>query len=344
VNGTHQWRATERGMEPMSDAPPPQYQPPEGSYPGWPPSPPPPAPGYPPYAAPYPYHAPYPPYAPSRGGNTGWIVAGVVLIVVVVVGSCFGATYAFSQIMRAAISSISNSTSAQAHTTQQFTVSDTPNIQIDIAVGTVVIVSGAPGMVSVDATVTAGGNSTAAAQRNLNAMGFSATQSDNTIAIQTTQTVSSSPFSRPEADLVITAPAAANVSAQLTTGNLELIRVTGSITATIEEGNFNAQGLTLQGNSRVEVSYGTVVLDGGLAPGATANVSVESGEVTVSLPAAPSTHLVATADSGSISISGWNVAVQPQGDGATAEGDLGTGGAGSLTIHVTSGGIVLVSR
>jgi hypothetical protein len=332
----------------MSDAPPPQHQPPEGTNPGWPSSPPP-ATGYPPYPAPYPapyptYGAPYPPYAPAQRGNAGWIIGGIVLIVIVIVGGCVGTGYAFSQFMRATIGSFGNSNTAHTHASQQFSVGDAPSLRIDIAQGTVVIVSGAPGVVSVDANISAGGNSASSAQRSLDAMGYSAIQSGNSISIHTTQTVSGSPFSLPEADLVITAPATSNVDAHLSSGNLELIRLNGTIAATIEEGNLNAQGLTLQGSSRVEVSYGGVVMDGGLAPGATANVSVERGEATVSLPATTSAHLSAQVESGDISVSGWSVSVQPQGDGAMVTGDLGTGGASALTINVSTGDIVLVAR
>jgi hypothetical protein len=326
----------------MSDAPPPQHQPPEGTYTGRPPTATPPAGGYPPYTAPYPY---YPPYAPPpRHGNAGWIVGGILAIIFVCVGSCVGATYAVGQIMRSTLNGLSNSTTAQSTTNQQFTVAAVPSLLIDNANGSVVVHGGADGAVAVAATISASGSSSAAAQRNLNGVAVSATQSGDTISIQSNDTGSGSPFFPNTVDLVITVPSASNIQVSLAGGNVEMTNVTGKINATVEAGNFNAQNLTLQDGSHIDVTFGSVLLDGAPAAGASVEVTVQRGEATLSLPPTIATHLTATADTGGVSIAGWNVPIQQQGSGATASGDLGTGGTGALIVHVVSGGIVITTR
>jgi hypothetical protein len=263
--------------------------------------------------------------------------------VLVLVG-CVVVSFAFGQFMRAAIRDLANSTTVQATTNQQFTVTGTPSIRVDNSDGSVVVHGGPAGAVTVDATISASGSSAAAAQRDLKNITVSATQSGNTISIQTSLSGSSSPFHPRTVDLVITVPATSNISVTLLAGNVDVSGVTGAVNATLEAGNFNAQGLTLQDNSQIEVVFGSLLLDGTLAPGASADVTVQRGEATFTLPAATATHLSATADAGSISIAGWNIPVQQQGSGATASGDLGTGGTGALTIHVASGSIVISAR
>ncbi|HEV2239054.1 MAG TPA: hypothetical protein VGR57_20525 [Ktedonobacterales bacterium] len=326
----------------MSDAPPPQHQPPEGTFPGWPPSAAPPA-GYPPYPAPYPYYSPYAP--PPKRGSNGWVIAGIIaVVVVVVVGSCVGAAYALGQVMRSTLNGLTNSTTVQATTNQQFSVTGTPSLLIDNVTGSVVIHGGAGTTVAVAATVSASGGSTADAERNLKAANVAATQSGDAISIQTTDAGSGSPFFPTTIDLVLTVPSASNISVNLGSGNLEISDVAGKIVATVDAGNFNAQNLTLQDGSRIDVTFGSVLLDGAPAAGANAAVTVQRGEATLSLPASVATHLTATADTGGVSITGWNIPVQQQGSGATATGDLGSGGTGVLNVHVGSGSVVISAR
>jgi hypothetical protein len=332
-------------MDPLNDSPPPWHQPPEGTYPVWPPASPPSAPGYPPYAAPY---APYPPYAPNarpRRGDNGWFVAGVVLFVAAIVGSSVAATNSLSQIMHKSSRSVTHPTSVQSHTSQHFAVTGVPTVQIDIGDGSVKVVSGAAGTVSMDATITAGGGSVAAAKRNLESTGFSARQSGNTISVHLPDMLSSSPLFPPAADLVITVPAASNVNARVTYGNVTVTGVTGVLTATLREGEFGAQGLVLRDSSRVQVNYGHVFLNGTLAPGANASVTVESGDATVTLPRSIATQLSATTESGNIRSNGWWDNLVWHGNGVNSvTGDSGPSASGALKIYVVTGDIMLNTR
>jgi putative adhesin len=338
----------------MTHFPLPQHQPPEGTYPGWPPSPPtdvpypgwsPPAPppgGYPPYGAPHPYSGG--PYAPRSRGNAGWIVGGCVAVAVILLAGCVVVTYAFGQIMRASLNQLTNTVTVHATNSQQFSVSGAPTIQIDVSSGSVVVRGGAAGAVTVESTVSATAGSTAAAQRDLRGVTVTATQAGNTITIRTSESGGGSPFFPRTADLVITVPATSNVSANLEMGTVTMSSVAGLINTTVQAGDFNAQGLTLQDGSRISVDFGSVLLDATLAPGASASVTVQRGQATLTLPGSTAAHLSAIADTGDVSISGWNVPIQQQGSGASASGDLGTGGTGTLSVHVVTGSIVMSAR
>lgn len=339
----------------MTHFPPPQHQPPEGTYPGWSPSPPPtevpypgwspPAPppgGYPPYGAPRPYSGG--PYAPQSRGNAGWIVGGCAAVAVVLLAGCVVVTYAFGQIMRSSLNQLTNTVTVHSTNSQQFSVSGAPTIQIDVSSGSVVVRGGAAGAVTVESTISATAGSTAAAQRDLLSVTVSATQAGNTITVRTSESGGGSPFFPRTADLVITVPATSNVSANLEMGNVAISNVAGLINVTVQAGDFNAQGLTLQDGSRIAVVFGSLLLDATLAPGASVSVTVQRGEATLTLPGATAAHLSATADTGDVSISGWNVPIQQQGSGASASGDLGAGGAGTLSVHVVTGSIVISAR
>lgn len=326
----------------MTYSPPPQHQPPEGTYHGWPPPPASPPGGYPPYGAPHPYSGG--PYVPKSRGNAGWIVGGCAAVAVVLLAGCVVVTYAFGQIMRASLNQLSHTVTVHATNSQLFSVSGVPTIQIEDSSGSIVVRGGAAGAVTVESTVSATAGSTAAAQRDLLGVTVSATQAGNTITVRTSESGGGSPFFPRMADLVITVPATSNVGANLEMGNVAISNVAGQINATVQGGDFNAQGLTLQDGSRIAVGFGSLLLDATLAPGASVSVTVQRGEATLTLPGATAAHLFATADTGDVSISGWNVPIQHQGGGASASGELGTDGTGTLSVHVVTGSIVISAR
>jgi hypothetical protein len=333
---------TERGAEPVSDTPPPQHQPPEGTNPGW--SPPP--GGYPPHPSAYP--PPYPYYGGPRAnanrGTAGWIVGGCVALSIILLLGCAVSAVAFGRIVGLAIHRVANAQTVQASTSQQFAVAAAPTVVVDNTAGSVIVRAGAVDTVTVEATKSVVGASPTEAQRALDGISVSATQSGDTITVHTSLSGADSLFFPRTVALVLTVPPSSNLNVTLQAGDVELSDISGVIGVNAQLGDFNAQGLTLQDGSRLTVATGSVLLDGTLAPGATAAVTVQRGEATLTLPSATATHLAASTSIGGISITGWSVPVQQQGNGATASGDLGAGSTGSLSISVTTGNIVLAAR
>jgi hypothetical protein len=331
-------------MEPMSDAPPPQQQPPEGTHPGWPPPPPGEYPPYPPQdPPPYPYYGGTP-QAPANRGTAAWIVGGCAALAVVLLAGCVVTAIAFGRIVGVAIHRVTSAVTVENNTSQQFAVTGTPSIVVENTDGSVVVRSGATDTITVEATMSASGASTTAAQRALSDISVSATQTGDTVTVRTTMSGSGSLFFPRTVALVITVPPTSNLNVTLRAGNVDVSDVSGAISVNLQLGDLNAQGLTLQDGSRFEVTGGSALLDGALAPGASVSVKVQRGEASLTLPSATTTHLAAAATTGSISISGWSVPVQQQGSGASASGDLGVGGSGSLTVNVTTGSIVITAR
>jgi hypothetical protein len=271
-------------------------------------------------------------------------VGGCAALALVVLVGCIVSAIAFGRIVGFAIHRVASAVTVQTSSSQQFAVTAPPTIVVDNADGSVVVRSGAADTVTVEATKSARGATSTEAQRELDGISVSTTQSADTITVRTSLTGANSLFFPRTVALVITVPPSSNLNVTLQAGDVELSDIAGVIGVNVQLGDCNAQGLTLQSGSRLEVATGSVLLDGALAPGATAAVTVQRGEATLTLPAATATHLAASTNIGSISITGWSVPVQQQGNGATASGDLGTGGTGSLSINVTTGNIVLAAR
>jgi hypothetical protein len=322
-------------QSPRPDVPPPyrpDVPPPYTTYPTYPP--------YQPYQQPYaPYGAPPPPAPPRQGGVPWyvWLIGGCLGLTILVGIACVVLGVTFGRL----VNTLARETPVSTTTTQPFSVTGAPTINVHDIDGQVTIMTGSAGAVTVEITKNARDTSPNAAQSDLDNITVTATQTGNTITVDTQFAAAQSLTRQLTADLTITVPPTANLALHVEAGSVEVDGVSGTVSATIGAGDFGASGVTLGDGSRIDVSTGTVTLDGALASGASVSVTVSTGDAQITLSADTSTHLDASTDLGGITISGWSIPITRSGLGAKASGDLGASPSGALTVHVATGSIML---
>ncbi|HEY7833966.1 MAG TPA: hypothetical protein VIG30_10385 [Ktedonobacterales bacterium] len=240
-----------------------------------------------------------------------------------------------------------------------FEVGLAPSLTVRNPVGTVRVVAGGEGQMALVATRRVHGVTTDATQADLDAITVNCTQEGDAVRVEVkvSQPVIGSLTHR--VDLALTVPAATQLDAQLNAGNmevsglrgrigvrldagnLELKDTSGPVTAMVSAGNAEASGITLVDGSRFTLSAGRLALGGALAAGASVEVRVDAGRARLTLAPNTATHLVASAEVGSINISGWSVPVTRNIVAARASGDLGTAPNGTLTVRVSIGDITI---
>lgn len=245
---------------------------------------------------------------------------------------------------------------------QQFAVGGAPAVVVRSPIGTTRVEAAGDGQVMVTAVRRMRGITTEVAPGSLDDIQVEMTQSGDTVRVEVH--LKNQLSNRvPRVDLVLRVPPAATldvaqnagnveiigvqsrVLAKLDAGNLQVSGTRGLLQATLSAGNVEANDVTLGDGSRLTVSAGRLVISGGLDRGAGVSIRVDAGRAKLSLPASTAARLEATAEVGSISVSGWSVPIARNVTSARANGDLGggVGGAGTLAIHVGVGDIILAA-
>lgn len=292
----------------------------------------------PPPFAPYPAYPQLPPrrpgvpwYAWAIGGCLGLVALSVLILAII-----FGL-----------IAAIAINYAHQVPLTQQRTrtlsVSGTPTLSINDSAGTVMLQRGTTGRVTVQATKSARDTSRTRAQTDLGSISVSTTQQGNTITLAATADGSTSILgSDRHVDFVISVPPTANVTAQLDAGTLVMGDISGLMQLTVDAGDVQLAGATLADGSYVHVDVGNATVSCTLAPGASLDVRVATGNAEVRLPATTRASLTAATQIGHVTITGW--AITPTSTSVTgqaAQGALGASPAGTVGIHVNTGNITL---
>lgn len=293
--------------------------------------------GYPPYPPPA---APVPQGQPRRstpfyiwvlGGFLGLVAIGGLVLAV------------FFGLVAAGVIGLLVAPEASQTQTRVFTVSDPPSLTVQNTTGSIQVVPGADGQITVQVTKRARDVSTSAAQNDLDAMTITMTQNANTLNIDARTNVTGL-IKQLKADLVITVPAAANLHLEEVTGTITVNGTTGTLSAHLSTGNIEVHRVTLTGNAQLSTTTGNLTFDGALTNGASLTATVTTGTASLTLPSATSAHLDASVNVGAISLTGWPIVVQRHGTGASAAGDLNPNPSGMLTVRVTTGDIHLTAR
>ncbi len=228
-------------------------------------------------------------------------------------------------------------------TTQTFSVSGTPMLVIDQNVGNISIATGQPGQVIVTVEKHASDVSADNARHSLETMTASLDQSGDTITIRTAAS-NDHPFTMQSVDLVITTPSATNLSITMDVGSLAVDGLSGAVSATDTTGDMEFTHATLQGTSHLSVTTGNLSINGTLASGATLDARVVTGNATLRLPASTSASVSADATVGNVTIQGWAIPVNRQVARASASGTTASHPNSSLSVHVTTGNISILSQ
>lgn len=235
---------------------------------------------------------------------------------------------------------LANEVSASVTSTQMFTVAGVPSLDIHNASGSLSVLTGAPGSVSVEMTRTARDSSQSAARTDLDKIAVTASQDGNRITV-TSDFQDESFFATSSAvNLRIVVPPTANIAADVTAGDFRVDGVSGLIELTGGAGNATLRNVSPADGSRIHVATGSVTVQGSVPPGASIDIAVNTGDVTLKLPADTRTRLDARTTIGDIHINGWQV--QPTRTnrvGAMTNDILGAQPEGTIHIRVDSGDI-----
>ncbi|HEX9057072.1 MAG TPA: hypothetical protein VF818_06015 [Ktedonobacterales bacterium] len=246
--------------------------------------------------------------------------------------------------------------------TRAFTVAGTPTVIAHDTFGSMRVATGGVGEVRVDATRKARGITTDATQADLEQLTVTFSQDGDTIRVDARATSPTVNLNRQVwCDLVLTVPAethldlkaeAGNVevgatrgnrTAKVDAGNLEIRGGSGQIVATVNAGNVSVSDASVSGSSRLRVDAGQLVLGGSLADGASLDLRVNAGRIRLTLPASTSAHVEASADIGSISITGWNIPVVRNITAARASGDTAPNPRGTISARVDIGDFAMIA-
>lgn len=275
-------------------------------------------------------------HAPRRGRRwLAWLAGGCLLMVGLAVLAC---ALVIGALAGLAIH-FANFHEAQSTLTRTLAVTGTPRIVVDGQAGDVTVIAGPAGKVTVEATRRARAESAEIASRAAQRIPVDIQQSGATVTVRARGGGDTGVGSSSAVDLSITAPARSNVDLHADTGNVSVSDVAGMVSITVGAGDARLAGVTLVGASSVDVGTGDVTLGGRLASGAALHVSVDTGDVDVTLPLAASVTIDAATALGEVRVPSWPVPVARDGAGASARGQTAVKPNSMLIIRVDTGDI-----
>lgn len=219
----------------------------------------------------------------------------------------------------------------------EYTVNNTPSLDVRNNAGAVTFTPGADRQVVVRVTKRArGGIFHAVSESDLDKVIVTIAQEGDRIIVDT-ERASRSFLKNVQIDLDITTPASSNVTLQLNAGNALMRDLRGLLNVRVNAGNFDARGVTCAGDARFEVNAGHLEFAGAVERGASLDVQVNAGIARLRLPRETPLTLDAKTTAGALDIAGWQVENGREIVQRTAYGPLGANPAGTLRIRVNAG-------
>jgi len=274
--------------------------------------------------------------APRRGRHwLAWVAGGCLLMVGLAVLAC---ALVIGALAGLAIH-FANFREAQTTMTRTLAVAGTPRIVVDGQAGDVTVIAGPAGKVTVEATRRARAESAEIASHAAQNIRVDIQQSGTTVTVRARGGGDTGVGRSSAVDLTITAPAHATLDLHADTGDVSVSDVAGMVSITMGAGDARLAGVTLAGASSVDVGTGNVMLGGRLATGAALHVSVDTGEVDVTLPLVAAVTIDAATALGEVRVPSWPVPVARERAGASARGQTAATPNSTMTIRVDTGDI-----
>jgi DUF4097 and DUF4098 domain-containing protein YvlB len=278
---------------------------------------------------------------PPRRRGARWFVWLIGCMLAVLVIALLACALVGGLLMGIAIK-LANQVSATATSTQSFTVSDTPSLDIHNPSGRVQIQQGASDSVSVEITRTARDASQSAARADLEKIVVETTQLGNQITVTSDFPDAGFFAGSSSVNLLITVPPNANITADVTAGDVQVSGVSGLMEITGGAGDVTLQDVAPADGSRIQMASGSVTLAGAIVANTAIDISVSTGDVNLQLPTETAARLDARTNNGDIHISGWPIQPSRMNNvGAVANGTLGAQAAGTIRIRVDTGDITV---
>jgi hypothetical protein len=240
---------------------------------------------------------------------------------------------------------LANEATATDTSTRTFSVLGAPTLAIRNAAGKLTVRAGTTGTVTIDITRTSRDTSASAARDNLQNITVTTAQTGDQITLSTDFSNDGYFASANSVDLAVTVPPNTNITANVTAGNVDIDGVSGQMELTQGVGDASLSNILLADGSNVQVANGSVAVDGVIPAHATVAITVNTGDVTLRLPATTETRLDARTNVGDIHFTGWNLQpTRANSAGAVVNEALGTQPSGTVRIRVDSGDIHISQR
>lgn len=283
------------------------------------------------------------PHARRRTRWYAWIAGGCIGMCFLLVIGCALLGGAITGL----IYTFANQKEATATASQTLAISGTPTVDVTNEAGSITVEHGTAEQVKIVYHKRVHDVSQNDAQRALNAMVVTVSQTGNTITVnvRSPSVASMEAFgSQHIVDLTLTVPSTTNLQLQLTAGNMHVSDVSGTLTANVQAGNVDVRNVSLADSSSVRIGAGNATFDGSFLDGSSLDVRVATGNIDVALPPNAAIHIAADTAVGDVTISGWPITSTSAGTGASATGDTAARPTGTLTLHADTGRISVEAR
>jgi hypothetical protein len=226
--------------------------------------------------------------------------------------------------------------------TRTFTVAGSPTLIVRNPAGRLYITAGVDGQITAQITKKSHGSFLGlGSERDLDRVQVHSNQDADTLRVEVDYPDGA--IRGVTVDLELTVPAHATLDLHLAAGELRIQGISGRMRATTAAGNLETHGVTFNDGSAVEVNAGKAFIEGSLEPGASLDITVNTGKCDVHLPASTATTLDASVDVGAIQLSGFagQLAMTRELVRQRVSGPLASGATGTLHIRVNVGEITL---
>jgi hypothetical protein len=178
---------------------------------------------------------------------------------------------------------------------------------------------------------------------NLNNLHINYSQNGSTLTVAATSPGPFNLFNATSVDFIVTVPNSTDLQAHTNAGSINVNGVNGKMLLTSNAGTIRATQSSLIGDSQFHTNAGTINFNGSIGSTGTYEFQTNAGSIDITLTGNPSFILKANTNAGSIT-SSFPVAVNRNGGGATANGNIGTSPQATLTLITNAGSINLNKR
>ncbi|MGZ3680362.1 MAG: DUF4097 family beta strand repeat-containing protein [Ktedonobacterales bacterium] len=279
-----------------------------------------------------------PPQSHRRARWYAWVAGGCIGLCFLLVIGCALLGGAISGL----IYTFANQKEATATASQTLAVSGMPTLDVTNAAGSITVERGTADQVKVVYSKRAHDVSQRDAQRALDDMIVSISQTGNTITVEVKSPTAANMEafgSQRSVDLTLDVPSATSFQLRQMAGNVHVSDVRGALMVNVQAGNVDLRNVSLIGNSSVRLGAGNVTFDGSLQNGSALDMRVATGNVDVVLPPDAAVHITADTAMGDVTTAGWPITPTRSGSGDSATGDTSAKPTSILNINIYTGRI-----
>jgi hypothetical protein len=241
-----------------------------------------------------------------RSNRGVWIILLLVVLAVCCLVASVGGLLLARNLQRGANWFWSGNNEVTATVARTLEVGDPANLEVDLPVGSLIVRTGEPGQMTVEATKRAWGRNAAEAQRALDRIEVSIEQTPAGVRVEVAgpdwQDGMSATPRTPQVDVVVTVPEQAQLDLRVGVGQLAVDGVRGDVHITADVGEVELTDVQPQAALEVESRVASIRFAGALTPGATYRMTSDVGRILLELPRESTFRIEARSDIGDATV------------------------------------------